>query len=37
MYRLLRNTHLFLGLPAFFFVLMYGLSAVQMAHDTWFR
>jgi hypothetical protein len=36
MYRLLRNTHLFLGLAAFLFVLMYGLSAVQMAHDTWF-
>ena len=36
MYRLLRNTHLFLGLAAFLFVLMYGLSAVQMAHETWF-
>src|ERR1043166_7662679 len=36
MYRLLRNTHLFLGLAAFLFVLMYGLSGVQMAHDTWF-
>lgn len=36
MYRLLRNAHLFLGLAAFLFVLMYGLSAVQMAHDTWF-
>src|SRR6185369_10463769 len=36
MYQLLRNTHLFLGLAAFLFVLMYGLSAVQMAHDTWF-
>ncbi|MCU1276053.1 MAG: hypothetical protein JWO48_3484 [Bryobacterales bacterium] len=36
MYRLLRNTHLFLGIGAFLFVLMYGFSAVQMAHNTWF-
>lgn len=36
MYRLLRNTHLFLGLAAFLFLLMYGVSAVQMAHNHWF-
>jgi len=36
MYRFFRNTHLFLGIAAFLFLLMYGLSAVQMAHDTWF-
>jgi hypothetical protein len=35
-YRFFRNTHLFLGIGAFLFLLMYGLSAVQMAHDTWF-
>lgn len=36
MYKFLRNTHLFLGIAAFLFLLMYGLSAVQMAHDNWF-
>ena len=36
MYRFLRNSHLFLGVAAFLFVLMYGLSAVQMAHNSWF-
>ena len=36
MYKLLRNTHLFLGLFAFLFVMMYGVSSVQMAHNTWF-
>lgn len=36
MYKLLRNTHLFLGIAAFLFLLMYGFSAVQMAHDGWF-
>lgn len=36
MYRFFRNTHLFLGLGAFLFLLMYGLSSVQMAHDSWF-
>ena len=36
MYRPIRNTHLFLGLATFLFVLMYGLSAVQMAHNRWF-
>src|SRR2546430_11985769 len=36
MYRFFRNTHLLLGITAFLFVLMYGLSAVQMAHQSWF-
>lgn len=36
MYRFFRNTHLFLGIAAFLFVLMYGLTAVQMAHQSWF-
>ena len=36
MYRLLRNTHLFLGIGAFLFLMMYGVSAVQMAHNQWF-
>jgi hypothetical protein len=35
-YRWLRNTHLVLGLLAFPFLLMYGASAVQMAHPSWF-
>lgn len=37
MYRYLRNTHLFLGLFSFLFVMMYGVSSVQMAHNTWFN
>src|SRR5690349_24473765 len=36
MYRLMRNTHLFLGGAAFLFLMMYGMSAVQMAHTGWF-
>ena len=36
MYRFFRNTHLFLGIAAFLFLLMYGLSSVQMAHQSWF-
>jgi hypothetical protein len=36
MYRLLRNTHLFLGVAAFLFLLMYGVSAAQMAYPRWF-
>jgi hypothetical protein len=35
MYRVLRNTHLFLGIAAMLFVLMYGVSSVQMAF-RWF-
>ena len=37
MYRLLRNSHLFLGLFSCLFVLMYGVSSVQMSHNSWFR
>ena len=36
MYRYLCNTHLFLGLFCCLFLLMYGVSSVQMAHNTWF-
>ena len=32
MYKLLRNSHLILGLLLFWVVLMYGVSAAQMAH-----
>ncbi|HEY1341571.1 MAG TPA: PepSY-associated TM helix domain-containing protein [Bryobacteraceae bacterium] len=37
MYRILRNTHLFLGLFCCLFLLMYGVSAVQMSHNRWFN
>jgi hypothetical protein len=36
MYRYLRNTHLYLGLFCCLFLLMYGVSSVQMAHNSWF-
>src|SRR6185369_14882440 len=36
MYKWLRNTHLLLGLFCFLFLMMYGVSSVQMAHNTWF-
>ncbi len=36
MYRWLRNTHLFVGLFSCLFLLMYGVSSVQMSHNTWF-
>jgi len=36
MHRWLRNTHLLLGLFSFLFLLMYGVSSVHMAHNTWF-
>jgi hypothetical protein len=36
MYRLIRNTHLLLGISTLFFVLMYAISSMQMAHTTWF-
>jgi len=36
MYRWFRNTHLVTGLLAVPFLLMYGLSAVQMSHAGWF-
>jgi hypothetical protein len=37
MYQYLRNTHLYLGLFCCLFVLMYGVSSVQMSHNTWFN
>ena len=37
MYRILRNLHLFLGLFSCLFLLMYGVSSVQMSHNSWFR
>jgi len=37
MYRLLRDTHLLLGLFCCLFLLMYGVSSVQMAHNRWFN
>jgi hypothetical protein len=37
MYRVLRNTHLLLGLLFFPFVLLFGVSSVQFAHNDWFR
>ncbi len=36
MYRWIRTTHLCLGLFALFFLLMYGITGVQMSHDDWF-
>ncbi len=36
MYRLLRSVHLVLGVAVVLFLLMYGISAVQMAHPKWF-
>ena len=36
MYRILRNTHLLLGLFGLAPLVMYSISALQMAHDTWF-
>jgi hypothetical protein len=36
MYRWLRNTHLWLGMLAVLFLAMYGISSVQMAHNSWF-
>src|SRR4051812_5114820 len=36
MYKFIRNTHLLIGLFCFLFLLMYGVSAVQMAHNRWF-
>jgi hypothetical protein len=37
MYKWLRNTHLLIGVFSFLFLLMYGASSVQMAHNTWFN
>lgn len=36
-YSLLRTIHLMSGLVALPFLLMYGISAVQMAHSKWFN
>jgi len=36
MYRNIRNIHLLLGLFCFAFLLMYSVSAVEMAHSDWF-
>ncbi len=36
MYRWMRNTHLFLGLFTFLFLMVYAVSSVQMAHNQWF-
>ncbi len=36
MYRWFRNTHLVAGLLAIPFLLMYGVSAIQMSHGGWF-
>ena len=36
MYNLLRNIHLYLGLASCLFLLMYGVSAIQMSHPDWF-
>lgn len=36
-YRTLRSIHLLLGVGSAAFLLMYGISAVQMAHSSWFR
>lgn len=36
MHRSLRNTHLFAGLFSALFLLMYGVSSVQMSHNSWF-
>lgn len=35
-YRVLRNLHLIFGVTALPFLLMYAVSAVQMAHNKWF-
>jgi hypothetical protein len=37
MYKIVRNVHLFLASISLPFLIMYGLSAVQMSHSTWFQ
>src|SRR5689334_12415710 len=37
MYAKIRTIHLLLGLSTLPFLLMYGISAVQMAHSSWFN
>jgi hypothetical protein len=36
MYRWFRDVHLFVGLLAFPFLLMYCLSSIRMTHSSWF-
>ena len=36
MYRKIRNIHLLLGVSTLPFLIMYGVSAMQMAHPKWF-
>jgi len=37
MYRIIRNAHLLLASFSLPFLIMYGVSAVQMSHSTWFQ
>jgi hypothetical protein len=37
LYKFLRNTHLLIGLFSFLFLMMYGVSSVQMSHNSWFK
>jgi hypothetical protein len=37
MYKIIRNVHLLLASFSLPFLIMYGISAVQMAHSTWFQ
>jgi hypothetical protein len=37
MYRFVRNTHLLLASFSLPFLIMYGVSAIQMSHSTWFN
>lgn len=36
-YRTLRSIHLLIGVSSVAFLLLYGVSAVQMSHNSWFR
>jgi hypothetical protein len=37
MYKIIRNLHLLLASFSLPFLIMYGISAVQMSHSTWFQ
>ena len=37
MYKFIRNVHLLLASFSLPFLIMYGVSAVQMSHSTWFQ
>ena len=37
MYKIIRNIHLLLASACLPFLIMYGVSAVQMSHSTWFQ